>query len=85
MSMLSIYQTKAGKLRGDIASLNKKLSVEKAAQARKSKEANSTASCINNTFASSLKTKLSKRQGGQEAPIGVSTPNTESRRADSNR
>jgi chromosome segregation ATPase len=61
MSMLSIYQTKAGKLRGGIASLNKKLSVEKAAQARKSQEANSTASSINkNTSASTLKTKLSK-------------------------
>ncbi len=72
MSMLSMYQTKVGKLRGDIASLNKKLSVEKANQAKKSKEVNSTAASIKkNTSASSLKTKLNKidRLNGELAKI----------------
>lgn len=70
--MLSIYQTKVGKLRGDIASLNKKLSTEKSNQAKKSKEVNSTASSIKqNTSASSLSTKLSKidRLNGDLAKI----------------
>lgn len=61
MSMLSIYQSKVGKLRGDIASLNKKLGAEKSNQAKKSKEANSTAASITkNTSASSMKTKRRK-------------------------
>jgi DNA repair exonuclease SbcCD ATPase subunit len=61
MSMLTMYQSKVSKLKGEIASLNKKLSTEKSNQAKKSKEANSTAFSIKkNTSASSLKTKLSK-------------------------
>src|SRR5215211_7032424 len=70
--MLSMYHTKVGKLRGDIASLNKKLSTEKANQAKKSKEANSTASSISkNTSASSLRMKQRKidRLNGELAKI----------------
>lgn len=72
MSMLSMYQTKVSKLRGDIPSLNKKLSTEKSNQAKKSKEANSTASSISkNTSASSLRMKQRKidRLNGELAKI----------------
>jgi hypothetical protein len=61
MSMLSMYQNRVSKLRSDIAALNKKLAAEKSNQAKKSKEANSTAAGISkNTPASSLMTKLRK-------------------------
>jgi hypothetical protein len=80
MSMLSTYQSKVGKLRVDIASLNKKLGTEKSNQAKKSKEANSTAASITkNTSASSMKTKLRKidRLNGELAKIQKNIGNLE--------
>ena len=80
MSMLSTYQSKVGKLRGDIASLNKKLGAEKSNQAKKSKELNSTAASITkNTSASSRKTKLKKidRLNGELAKIQKNIGNLE--------
>jgi len=78
--MLSTYQSKVGKLRGDIASLNKKLGTEKSNQAKKSKEVNSTAASITkNTSASSRKTKLKKidRLNGELAKIQKNIGNLE--------
>ena len=72
MSMLSTYQNKASKLRSEIAALEKKLSTERSNQAKKGKEANSTASSITkNTSASSAKTKRAKidRLNGELAKI----------------
>lgn len=61
MSLLSTYQNTVSKLKGDIASLNKKLATEKRNQAKKSKESTSTqASITKNTSASTLKTKRRK-------------------------
>jgi len=80
MSMLSTYQSKVGRLRGDIASLNKKLGTEKSNQAKKSKEANSTAATITkNTSASSRKTKLKKidRLNGELGKIQKNIGNLE--------
>jgi len=80
MSMLSTYQSKVGRLRGDIASLNKKLGTEKSNQAKKSKEANSTAASITkNTSASSRKTKLKKidRLNGELGKIQKNIGNLE--------
>lgn len=78
--MLSTYQNKVGKLRGDIAALNKKLSTEKSNQAKKNKEANSTAASIKkNTSVSSAKTKLNKidRLNGELAKIQKNIGNIE--------
>ncbi len=78
--MLSTYQSKVGKLSGDIASLNKKLGTEKLNQANKSKEANSTAASITkNTSASSRKTKLKKidRLNGELGKIQKNIGNLE--------
>jgi hypothetical protein len=78
--MLSTYQSKVGRLRGDIASLNKKLGTEKSNQAKKSKEANSTAASITkNTSASSRKTKLKKidRLNGELGKIQKNIGNLE--------
>ena len=80
MSVLSTYQSKVGRLRGEIASLNKKLGSEKSNQAKKSKEANSTAATITkNTSASSRKTKLKKidRLNGELGKIQKNIGNLE--------
>jgi hypothetical protein len=72
MSMLSMYQSKVGKLKGDIASSKNKLATEKSKQARKSKEANSTAASITrSTSTSVLRTKQKKvdRLDGELAKI----------------
>lgn len=84
MSMLSIYQNRVSKLRSDIASLNKKLATEKSNQAKKSKEANSTAASITkNTSASILRTKQKKieRLNAELANIQKNIGNLETTRA----
>jgi hypothetical protein len=68
MSMLSMYQNRVGKLRSDIATLNKKLAPEKSNQAKKSKEANSTAASITRSIsASKLRETLLSAARSKEA------------------